>query len=143
MEIKACAGPGGPAAGVAAGRVRRTSPLHPANAGVGMYAFLLHRITGLALVFYVFLHIPVIGSAVVGASSFDAVMAFLHTKFWVILDVGLLAAVIFHGLNGVRLLLFDLGVLVKQQKLVFWLVFAVSAAGVAWCAWIVLPLVLA
>lgn len=124
-------------------RRRHTSPLHPANAGIGMYAFVLHRVTGLALIFYVMLHIPVIGSVVLGVSSFDAVMAFLHTKFWVILDIGLLAAVLFHGLNGVRLLLFDLGVLVKQQKIVFGLIFALSAAGVACCVWVVLPLIVA
>ncbi|MCL6449882.1 MAG: succinate dehydrogenase, cytochrome b556 subunit [Acetobacteraceae bacterium] len=143
METRACAGPGELGAGGAGARVRRVSPLHPANAGVGMYAFLLHRITGLALVFYVLLHIPVISSAMLGAASFDGVMALLHTKFWVVLDVGLLAAVIFHGLNGLRLLLFDLGLLVKQQKLVFWIIFALSAAGVAFCFWIVLPVITA
>jgi succinate dehydrogenase / fumarate reductase cytochrome b subunit len=78
--------------------------LHP-----GMWGWVLHRITGLLIVFYLLLHIWVIGRAAVSPQSVDAIMETLSGPFWRVLGVGLLACVLYHGINGVRIILFDLG----------------------------------
>lgn len=91
-----------------------------------MWAFLLHRITGLGLVFYLFLHIWVISSSLGGPKSFDRMLAFFQTPFFIILDLVLLAAILYHGFNGVRIILFDFGVGVRQQKFIFWLMMAIA-----------------
>lgn len=62
--------------------------LHP-----GMWGWVLHRITGLLIVFYLLLHIWVIGRAAVSPQSFDAIMQTLSGPFWRVLGVGLLACV--------------------------------------------------
>ena len=93
-----------------------------------MWAFILHRITGLALIFYLLMHIVVISTSVKGPQAFNQLLAILTTPFFVVLDLGLLAAILFHGLNGVRIVLFDTGVGIRSQKAIFWVLMALAAA---------------
>ncbi|MHB0871271.1 MAG: succinate dehydrogenase, cytochrome b556 subunit [Chloroflexota bacterium] len=117
-------------------------PLWPANFRTGMWAYVLHRITGLVLVAYLLMHIMVISSAMVGGkSAFDALLGILQTPFWVVMDLGLVAVVLFHGLNGIRLVLFDLGLGVRSQKTLFWLVLLASFVGFVLSVIVSLPLI--
>lgn len=93
---------------------------------VGWWAWLLHRITGVALVGYVLLHIGVISTALIGNSTFDSTLAFLQTPLFVVLDLGLVAAVLYHALNGIRVILFDMGLGIKSQAAAWWAVMAIS-----------------
>lgn len=92
-----------------------------ARSGLGMWAFVLHRVTGLALIFYLLLHIIVISTSLRGPAAFNQLLAVLTTPLFVIADLALLAAILFHGFNGVRILLFDLGIGVRFQKVIFWI----------------------
>ena len=82
------------------------------NAGTraGWWAWFLQRLTGVALVGYLFLHILVISTVQAGQDAFDSVLIVLQKPFFVVLDLFLIAAVVYHALNGVRVLLFDLGI---------------------------------
>jgi succinate dehydrogenase / fumarate reductase cytochrome b subunit len=91
------------------------------QSGVGMGAFVLHRITGLSLIFYLLTHILVISTSLRGPKAFNNLLTVLTSPPFIVADLALLAAILFHGLNGVRILLFDLGVGIRQQKLIFWL----------------------
>jgi len=97
----------------------------------GMWAWILHRITGLGLVFYILLHTILMGvSLLSGKEGFDATLSVLmgHPVFE-LLDIMLLAAVLYHGFNGIRILLFDIGIgiSVKNQKSIFWVFMGVAA----------------
>ena len=87
--------------------------------GLGMWAFWLHRITGLLIAFYLLLHILVISTVVAGTGSFDAAMVTLKAPIFVLLEMGLVGSILLHGLNGVRIVLFDLGYGIKKQKELF------------------------
>lgn len=106
--------------------------------GLGMWAYWLHRLTGLALVGYLLLHIFVISSARGGAGSFDPLLKTLQSPLFVALDVGLLALVLIHGLNGIRIVLFDLGIGIQSQKQIFIGLMAIGAvifligAAISW-----------
>jgi len=94
-----------------------------------MLAWILHRISGLALSFYLVIHIwDVSAAARNGATSFSEVMGTFNTPFWKIMDTLLVAAVVFHALNGIRILLFDAGVGLRLQRALFWLSFVTSLA---------------
>ena len=97
-----------------------------ASKEVGMMAWWLHRITGVILVVYLYLHIDTISSVLAGGGSFDQAMAKFHTPFWVFADLLLLAAVLYHGLNGIRVTIFDFGMGVKQQKILYGAVVIIS-----------------
>lgn len=102
---------------------------------------MLQRITGLGLVFYLFTHIIVISTAQAGADTFDDVLAVFQTPVFVVLDLFLAAAVLYHGLNGVRVILIDLGVGVARQAELFWACLGLTAITMAAVTYFSFPLI--
>jgi succinate dehydrogenase / fumarate reductase cytochrome b subunit len=102
----------------------------------GMWAWMLHRITGLGLVFYIFLHTVLMSVSLIrGPKAFDATLLILMgNPVFEFLDTLLLAAVLYHSLNGIRILLFDLGIglSLASQKILFWVLMAIAAMLWVW-----------
>ncbi len=116
---------------------------HDRNSGTrsGWYAWLFQRLTGIGLVGYLFLHIGVISTGQWGDKTFDQVLIFLQTPVFVVLDLLLVAVVLYHALNGVRVVLFDLGVGIRQQAALFWLILGLTTAALAVATYFSLPLI--
>ncbi|NIW44183.1 MAG: succinate dehydrogenase, cytochrome b556 subunit [Gammaproteobacteria bacterium] len=93
----------------------------------GFLSFVLRRFTGVALVLYLILHIWVIGSALSGAETFNERLNFLQTDLFKILEIGLLAAVVYHAFDGVRLLLVNWFKVTERRKSLFYSVMIISA----------------
>jgi succinate dehydrogenase / fumarate reductase cytochrome b subunit len=93
----------------------------------GFISFVLRRFTGLVLVGYLFVHIWVIGSATRGAEAFNAQMEALETPVTLILEILLLAAVVYHGFDGIRLLIVHYFDVTDSRKSLFYAAFAISA----------------
>jgi succinate dehydrogenase / fumarate reductase cytochrome b subunit len=118
----------------------RNSEFWPTNMKTGMWAWVGHRLTGLALVVYVFMHLSFLTTASLseGGADFDKLMATTSQPLFVAMDFMLVIIVIYHAMNGFRIMLFDLGVGIRRQKLVFWICMAVSAVlivGGLWAIW--------
>jgi succinate dehydrogenase / fumarate reductase cytochrome b subunit len=115
-------------------------PRETANVGAGlwkatgMWAWLLFRISGLILVFYLGAHIIVISTG--QFDKLDRLMETFDTPVLVLLDLALVAAVLYHALNGVRIILMDFGVGVKRHKIMFWTAMAVVVICFAIFAWV-------
>lgn len=93
----------------------------------GMWSWVLHRITGVAIFFFLLVH--TLDTALVGVSAeaYNAVINTYKTPFIGLAELGLVAALLFHGLNGVRVMLIDFwrkGS--KYQNLMFWIVIAIA-----------------
>lgn len=73
------------------------------------YLYVLHRLTGIGLILYLLLHIVETGQRMAGAATWGALMALFETPVFKVLEYLLFAAFVFHGLNGIRLLLAELG----------------------------------
>jgi succinate dehydrogenase / fumarate reductase cytochrome b subunit len=97
----------------------------------GFVSFLLRRVTGVALVLYLFTHIWVIGGAVSGESTFNERMVFLTSPIFKILEIGLLAAVFYHGFDGLRLLLINWFKITDKRKSMFATAFVLTVLMVA------------
>ncbi len=96
--------------------------------GTGMWAWILFRISGLVLVFYLFVHVWVISQGRVGgAASLNSLFKFFDRPLLVFLDLMLVSAVLYHALNGVRIVLMDLGIGIRQHKAIFWVCMLVAA----------------
>ena len=93
----------------------------------GAIAWLLHRLSGLCLAAYLPLHIWVNHHLAMGPESYNRVMHVLAMPFFRVLETGLWAVILYHTLNGIRILLIDLGPGVRYQKQLFWLVIILSA----------------
>jgi len=116
----------------------RNSEFWPTNMKTGMWAWVGHRLTGLLLVVYVFMHLSFLTQASLGHEKFDSLMEVMAQPQFVFLDFLLVCAVIYHAMNGFRVVLFDLGIGIRKQKLVFWIMMAVSAVlviGGFWAIW--------
>ncbi len=116
---------------------------NPFSRGIGMYAWLFQRITGLCLLIYVFIHVSIISlmlldpflgldqagllyNTVVHAmnqnlfdTGFDLLNHMLSIGFFI--DAGVMALGIYHGANGIRVVMFDLGIGIRSQKMIFWI----------------------
>ena len=119
--------------------------LHPQTraprTGVGWWAWLLQRVTGVALVGYLFLHIGTISTALGGEDTFDPVLKVLQTPPFVILDLGLLATVLYHTLNGFRVILMDLGIGIKVHGALFWASLTITLAVLGVATYFSVPLI--
>jgi succinate dehydrogenase / fumarate reductase cytochrome b subunit len=88
--------------------------------GLGMWAWLLFRVAGVIVALYLFVHIVIISEGrLTGASTLDSILKTFDNPLFVLLDLLLVWAVLFHGLNGVRVLLMDVGVGIRSHKVVF------------------------
>lgn len=77
--------------------------------GIERYAYILHRITGLALILYLILHIFVTGKRIEGTDAWKSTMGLLHNPLFKFFEFLLLVAFIFHAINGFRLILIEFG----------------------------------
>ncbi|MCA9927219.1 MAG: succinate dehydrogenase, cytochrome b556 subunit [Anaerolineales bacterium] len=89
----------------------------------GFISFIFRRISGVALVIYLFMHMFVIGSVNAGPEVFDARLALVQTPFFKLMEVLLLAAVIYHGFDGIRILIVDFFHITEYRKSMFYAMF--------------------
>jgi succinate dehydrogenase / fumarate reductase cytochrome b subunit len=96
---------------------------------LGMWAYALNRLTGIGLVVYLYLHLGVLSLLARGQSSWDSFVSLARSPYYLALDVLLLAGILIHGLNGLRVALtgFDIGV--RAQKTLFGVLMLVAAVA--------------
>jgi succinate dehydrogenase / fumarate reductase cytochrome b subunit len=99
----------------------------PRGRGVGLIGFAFNRISGLALFVYLFLHLMVLSSLTMGVGAWESFLKVARSPLFLGLDAALMAAVLYHGLNGVRATLVGLGLLTSTHKVMFWIVIVASA----------------
>jgi len=73
----------------------------------GQWSWLAHRITGVAVILFLFAH--VVDTAVIGwgPEAYDRVVSVYHNWVVKLLELGLVAAVLYHAINGVKIMVFD------------------------------------
>ena len=73
----------------------------------GQWSWLFHRVTGVAIILFLFAH--VVDTAVVGwgPHAYNRVVSVYENPFVRLLELGLVAAVMYHALNGTKIMLID------------------------------------
>lgn len=104
----------------------RYQPIVRYKIRTGMFAWLLHRITGVALVAYIIIHVWGLRS-LTDRDSFNELIASYHAPIFKIGEFLLLAAVAYHALNGLRIVLIDFLGWSPHHKKVFWTLGIVAA----------------
>lgn len=93
----------------------------------GMWSWLLHRIAGLGLLVFLFIHIVDISVISFGPTVYNNSVRLFDGYIARFLSLGLVAFVLYHALNGLRIMAIDFwskGVL--YQKALFVVVLVVS-----------------
>lgn len=103
----------------------KPKPLTPYRVRTGMFAWMLHRLTGLALVSYLILHVWGLKS-MTDPDAYNYLITKYHGPLFKFGEFLLLGAVIYHALNGLRIVLIDFVGWSPNQKRLFWTLGAVA-----------------
>lgn len=99
---------------------------------VGMWSWVLHRITGVGIFFFLLVHVLDTALVRVSPEAYNVVIESYKTPIIGISELGLVAAILFHGLNGLRVIAVDFWSKgTKYQSLMFWAVIVISVGAVA------------
>ena len=72
-----------------------------------MWSWVAHRITGALTFFFLFAHVLDTALVRVSPDAYDSVIATYKNPVVNLLEVGLVGAVLFHALNGLRIIAID------------------------------------
>ncbi|HET6625597.1 MAG TPA: succinate dehydrogenase, cytochrome b556 subunit [Nocardioidaceae bacterium] len=73
----------------------------------GMWSWVAHRITGVLIFFFLLVHVIDTAMVRVSPDAYNAAVETYKNPVVGIMEVGLVAAVLFHALNGIRVVLID------------------------------------
>lgn len=76
--------------------------------GASMWAWVLHRLTGLGVLLFLAAHIFETFLLALGPEVYNEAIATYKTPFFRVAEVGLLFAVLYHAINGIRVTVQDL-----------------------------------
>ena len=85
----------------------------PAPAGTlyrgreGMWTWVAHRVTGVLIFFFLFAHVLDTALVRVSPDAYNRIMDTYKTPVVNLMEVGLVGAVLYHALNGLRVMLVD------------------------------------
>jgi succinate dehydrogenase / fumarate reductase cytochrome b subunit len=92
----------------------------------GQWAFVTHRVTGFLVFFFLLLHIIDV-SLIARPHLYDEVHELYGNVLLRLFEVGLLFALVYHSLNGLRIVMIDFFPgSIRSEKAVLWAVAALS-----------------
>jgi succinate dehydrogenase cytochrome b556 subunit len=83
----------------------RRAPIY--SGGTGQYAWALHRASGIGILFFLLVHIIDISLIGLGSAIYDASVEFYARPVLLPMEVLLVGAVVYHTLNGIRIMTID------------------------------------
>lgn len=99
-----------------------SSGSRPIYAGdIGQYAFAMHRATGLGVLFFLLVHVIDIMLIGLGKEVYNESVDFYANPFLLPMEILLVGAVLYHALNGIRIILIDFWRLgTRRERSLFW-----------------------
>ena len=90
-----------------------------------MWSWVAHRITGVLTFFFLFAHVLDTALVRVSPESYNKIIETYKNPLVNLLEVGLVGAVLFHSLNGIRIMLIDFWSKgTRHQRTMLWIVVA-------------------
>ncbi|MFP5353029.1 MAG: succinate dehydrogenase, cytochrome b556 subunit [Actinomycetota bacterium] len=88
-------------------RLKRDQKGPAYRGGIGQWSWAAHRITGILVLAFLFGHIVDTFAIGFGPELYDETIA-LYKQWWFMpIEIALIAATLYHALNGLRIILFD------------------------------------
>ncbi len=110
--------------------------MRPYQGGVGQWSWLLHRVTGVGVLLFLFAHILDTSLVMLGPEWYNRNIRVYRNPFFGLMEIGLFAAVLYHALNGIRIIVIDFWVesiaYYKQMFYVQMVLFFLVFLPVAW-----------
>lgn len=95
----------------------------------GMWSWVLHRITGATIFFFLFVHVLDTALVRVSPQAYNEVIETYKSPIVGLMEIGLVVAVLYHALNGIRVILIDFWQKgPRYQKQMLWVVVGIFLA---------------
>lgn len=105
---------------------------------LGQYAWILHRVAGAGIVFFLLIHIIDIMLIGFGRDVYDEAVSVYSAPFLIPMEIALVGAVFYHTLNGLRIILINFSQRgLHKQKQLFWAALGITVVLTAISAWII------
>ena len=102
----------------------------------GQWSWILHRITGVAVILFLFAHVVDTAAVGWGPEAYDRITAAYDNPIVRLLELGLVVAVLYHALNGLKITLIDffprLVSRIRPISIAFTAVFILTLIPTAW-----------
>ncbi|MCW5877564.1 MAG: hypothetical protein KIS80_01695 [Anaerolineales bacterium] len=96
----------------------------------GHYAFLLHRLTGLGTLLFLLIHILDTSTVYFFPALYEHAIALYRSTPFMLGEIGLVFAVVYHGVNGLRIAVTDLWMpkrwAIQTQRKAVWTTLVIS-----------------
>ncbi|WP_267900156.1 succinate dehydrogenase, cytochrome b556 subunit [Kocuria soli] len=87
----------------------------------GMWSWVAHRISGVGIFFFLLVHVLDTAMVRVDPEAYNAVMETYKNPVMALGEAGLVAGIVYHAFNGIRIILIDFWSSgAKYQKQMFW-----------------------
>jgi len=114
-----------------------TRPIYRGD--LGQYAWILHRVAGAGIVFFLLIHIIDIMLIGFGREVYDEAVSVYAAPFLIPMEIALVGAVFYHTLNGLRIILINFSKRgLHMQKQLFWVALGLTAVLTLISAWIII-----
>lgn len=91
-----------------------------------MWSWALHRITGVTIFFFLFVHVLDTALVRVSPDTYNRAIETYKSPIVALMEMALVVCVLFHALNGVRVILVDFWAKgPKYQRLMLWIILTV------------------
>ncbi|WP_436969070.1 succinate dehydrogenase, cytochrome b556 subunit [Demequina litoralis] len=101
-----------------------------------MWMWVVHRVTGVAIFFFLLVHVLDTSLVRVSPEAYNEVIGSYKTPLYGLVEAGLVAAILLHAFNGIRIIAVDRSTwaLRHQRQLVWavWITFAVLMVPFLW-----------
>jgi succinate dehydrogenase / fumarate reductase cytochrome b subunit len=98
----------------------------PFKRTLGTWAFVLNRWSGVLLALYLYVHLGILTSIAFSPDAYNQFLVIARSPLGLAFDVGLIVLLLYHGLNGLRIIYATLAGKIERHEAQFWLVVAVS-----------------
>lgn len=113
-----------------------TRPIYRGD--LGQYAWILHRVAGAGIVFFLLVHILDIMLIGFGREVYDEAVEVYSNPFLIPMEIALVGAVFYHTLNGLRIILINFSEWgLHRQKTLFWAALGITVVLTAISGWII------
>lgn len=105
----------------------------------GQIAYILHRVTGVAVILFLFVHLVENFFLLLGEDAYNKAIGIYDTWYFRLGEFALIAAVVYHAFNGVRIIVVDFWqASTRYQKQMWYGVMVLSAVILLWVAKVML-----
>jgi succinate dehydrogenase / fumarate reductase cytochrome b subunit len=98
----------------------------PFKRTLGTWAFVLNRWSGVLLAIYLYVHLGVLTSLAFSPDAYNQFLVIAGSPLGLAFDVGLIALLLYHGFNGLRIMYATLAGKIERHEVQFWLVVALT-----------------